>query len=67
MFNINNLRCSIATIEKERDLRVRKSQACTACHKMKKMRKFHLRGSLKTRLFVATVESILPKEYGSEP
>ena len=48
----------------ERDLRVRKAKAWAACHKLKKIWKSNLRRSLKIRLFVATVESILL--YGSE-
>ena len=48
----------------ERDFRVRKAKAWAACHKLKKIWKSNLRRSLKIRLFVATVESILL--YGSE-
>ena len=48
----------------ERDLRVRKAKAWTACHKLKKIWKSSLRRGMKIRLFVATVESILL--YGSE-
>ena len=47
----------------ERDLRVRKAKAYAACHKLKKMWKSDLRGGLKIRLFVATVESILLHGY----
>ena len=52
----------IATTEK--DIRTRKAKAWAACHKLKKVWKSNLRRSLKIRLFVATVESILL--YGSE-
>ncbi|KAL5272182.1 hypothetical protein ACHWQZ_G000417 [Mnemiopsis leidyi] len=52
----------IATTEK--DIRTRKAKAWAACHKLMKVWKSNLRRSMKIRLFVATVESILL--YGSE-
>ena len=56
------LGCWIATTE--RDFRIRKAKAWAACHKLKKMWKSDLKRSLKIRLFVSTVESILL--YGAE-
>ena len=44
--------------------RIRKAKAWAACHKLKKMWKSDLKRSLKIRLFVSTVESILL--YGAE-
>ena len=48
----------------ERDIRIRRAQAWSALHKMKKIWKSGLPTQLKRRLFVATVESVLL--YGSE-
>ena len=48
----------------EHDFAVRKAKAWAACHQMKKIWSSNMRKTLKIRLFLATVESILL--YGSE-
>ena len=48
----------------EKDINVRKAKAWAACHKLRKVWKSKLSNKLKTRLFLATVESVLL--YGSE-
>ena len=47
-----------------KDFEVRKALAWSACHRLRRTWKSNLRGSIKERLFVAAVESILL--YGSE-
>ena len=47
-----------------KDFEIRKAIAWTACHKMSKLWKSNLSRSLKERLFLSTVESVLL--YGSE-
>ena len=48
----------------EKDFEVRKALAWSACHKLKKIWSSGMRRKLKTRLFVATVESVFL--YGAE-
>ena len=50
--------------ESESDIRVRKGKAWGACHSLAKLWKSNLRDSLKIRVFLALVESVL--FYGSE-
>ena len=48
----------------ENDIKVRKAKAWAACHKLKRIWTSNIKQSIKIRLFVATVESVLL--YGSE-
>ena len=48
----------------ENDIKVRKAKAWAACHKLKRIWTSNIKKSIKIRLFVATVESVLL--YGSE-
>ena len=51
-------------ISSAQDIKTRKAQAWTACHKLKSIWKSTLHKQFKIRLFVSTVESVLL--YGSE-
>ena len=48
----------------ESDIKVRKAKAWAACHKLKRIWTSNIKKSIKTRLFISTVESVLL--YGSE-
>ena len=48
----------------DKDFKVRKALAWSACHKLRKIRTSTLSKMIKIRLFIATVESVLL--YGSE-
>ena len=48
----------------DKDIKIRKAQAWSVCHKLQKIWKSTLNKSLKIRIFLATVESVLL--YGSE-
>lgn len=49
----------------EDDIKVRKALAWTACHKLRKVWSSSLKKSLKVRLFIATVESVLLYNCGT--